>query len=64
MAEYKWPEAEKRTLIRRVRLDLTGLPPGPDQVHAFLQDNSPDAYERLVDTLLKSPQFAEQRTMH
>src|SRR6266852_4124435 len=58
------PEADKRTLIRRVTLDLTGLPPGPDQVHAFLQDNSPDAYERLVDTLLKSPQFAEQRTMH
>jgi hypothetical protein len=58
------PEADKRTLIRRVTLDLTGLPPDPDQVHAFLQDNSPDAYERLVDTLLKSPQFAEQRTMH
>jgi hypothetical protein len=58
------PEADKRTLIRRVTLDLTGLPPGPDQVHAFLQDNSPDAYERLVDTLLKSPQFAEQRTVH
>jgi hypothetical protein len=58
------PEADKRTLIRRVALDLTGLPPGPDQVHAFLQDNSPNAYERLVDTLLQSPQFAEQRTMH
>ena len=58
------PEAGKRTLIRRVTLDLTGLPPSPDRVHAFLQDNSPDAYERLVDTLLKSPNFAEQRTMH
>ena len=58
------PEADKRTLIRRVTLDLTGLPPGPDQVHNFLADNSPDAYDRLVDTLLKSPQFAEQRTMH
>jgi len=58
------PEADKRTLIRRVMLDLTGLPPNPDQVQAFLADKAPDAYQRLVDTLLKSPQFAEQRTMH
>ncbi len=58
------PEAERITLIRRVMLDLTGLPPSPEQVHAFLADNAPDAYERLVDTLLQSPRFAEQRTMH
>ncbi len=57
-------EADKRTLIRRVMLDLTGLPPSPDQVHAFLLDQSPDAYEKLVDMLLKSPRFAEQETMH
>src|SRR5579871_3040077 len=57
-------EADKRTLIRRVTLDLTGLPPAAAQVHAFLEDKSPDAYEKLVDTLLKSPAFAEQQTMH
>ena len=57
-------EADKRTLIRRVMLDLTGLPPSAEQVHAFLQDKSPDAYEKLVDTLLKSPAFAEQQSMH
>ena len=53
------PEADKRTLIRRVSLDLTGLPPTPRQVSAFLSDNSPAAYERLVDQLLASPQYAE-----
>ena len=58
------PEADRITLIRRVMLDLTGLPPSPDQVHAFLADKAPDAYERLVDTLLSSREFAEQRTMH
>lgn len=58
------PEADKRTLIRRLMLDLTGLPPSPGQVHVFLADTKPDAYERLVDTLLQSEEFAEQRTMH
>jgi len=57
-------EADKRGLIRRVTMDLTGLPPSPEQVHAFLRDESPDAYEKLVDTLLQSPRFAEQQTMH
>jgi hypothetical protein len=57
-------EADKRTLIRRVMLDLTGLPPSSEQVHEFLLDKSPDAYEKLVDALLQSPRFAEQQTMH
>ena len=54
------PEADKVTLIRRVTLDLTGLPPTPAEVDAFLQDKSADAYERVVDRLLKSPRYAER----
>lgn len=54
------PEAEKQTLIRRVTLDLTGLPPTPEEVHAFVADRSPDAYENLVDRLLKSPRYGER----
>jgi len=54
-------EAPKTTLIRRVSLDLTGLPPSPEEVTAFLDDNRPDAYERLVDRLLASPHYGEQR---
>jgi hypothetical protein len=54
------PEASKRTLIRRASLDLTGLPPSPAQVAAFLSDNRPDAYERLVDSLLESEHFGER----
>ncbi|QDU04378.1 Planctomycete cytochrome C [Gimesia chilikensis] len=53
-------EADKTTLIRRVTLDLTGLPPSPEEVTAFLQDERPDAYERLVDRLLRSPHFGEK----
>jgi hypothetical protein len=53
------PEADRRTLIRRVSLDLTGLPPAPEEVHAFLTDTSPDAYEKLVDRLLASPRYGE-----
>ncbi|QDT22364.1 PSD1 and planctomycete cytochrome C domain-containing protein [Gimesia chilikensis] len=53
-------EADKTTLIRRVTLDLTGLPPSPEEVMAFLQDKRPDAYERLVDRLLQSPHFGEK----
>lgn len=53
------PEAEKTTLLRRVSLDLTGLPPSIEEVDAFLADNRPDAYERLVDRLLNSPRYGE-----
>lgn len=53
-------EADRRTLIRRVALDLTGLPPTPDQVRAFVQDESPDAYEQLVDRLLSTEAFGER----
>ncbi|MEW5975947.1 MAG: PSD1 and planctomycete cytochrome C domain-containing protein [Acidobacteriota bacterium] len=57
------PEADRRTLIRRVTLDLTGLPPTPDEVERFVSDPSPDAYENLVDRLLASPRYAEKQTM-
>lgn len=53
-------EADKRTLIRRVTLDLIGLPPTPQEVEAFLDDVSPDAYENLVDRLLASPHYGER----
>jgi mono/diheme cytochrome c family protein len=52
--------ADKRTLIRRVTLDLTGLPPTPEAVEAFVKDPSPDAYARLVDHLLASPAYGER----
>ncbi len=53
-------EADRRTLLRRVTLDLTGLPPTTEQVESFLQDASPDAYERVVDRLLASPAYGER----
>ena len=53
-------EASRETLIRRVTLDLTGLPPTPAEVDEFLADTSPDAYEKLVDRLLKSPRYGER----
>jgi hypothetical protein len=53
------PEADKATLIRRVYLDLIGLPPSPQEVDAFLADKRPDAYERVVDQLLASPRYGE-----
>ncbi len=54
------PEADKLTLIRRVTLDLTGLPPTPEEVDAFLRDDAPDAYEKVVDRLLASPRYGER----
>jgi hypothetical protein len=54
------PEADRLTLIRRLSLDLTGLPPTPAEVEAFLADTSPDAYERQVDRLLQSPHYGER----
>ena len=56
--------AEKRVLIRRVTYDLTGLPPTPAEVEAFVADNSPDAYEKLIDKLLASPHYGEQWGRH
>jgi len=54
------PEADKRTLLRRLSLDLIGLPPTLEEVNAFLKDKSPKAYERQVDRLLASPHFGER----
>ena len=54
------PQATKERLLRRVWLDLTGLPPTPEQAEAFLSDPSPLAYERLVDSLLASPHYGER----
>ncbi len=54
------PEASKEVLIRRVSLDLTGLPPTPQEVDAFLADHSPQAYEKVVDRLLASPHYGER----
>jgi hypothetical protein len=58
------PEADRRTLIRRVYFDLTGLPPTPEAVDAFVVDPAQDAYERLVDRLLESPQYGERWARH
>ncbi len=54
------PAADKRTLIRRATYDLTGLPPTPGEVQAFLDDNAPDAFAKVVDRLLASPQYGER----
>ncbi len=58
------PPAERRTLLRRVTFDLTGLPPTPDDLDAFLNDDSPDAFSRVVDRLLASPQYGERWGRH
>ena len=57
-------EADKRALIRRAYFDLIGLPPTPQAVEAFLVDSSPDAYDRLLDQLLESPQYGERWGRH
>ena len=57
------PAADRITLIRRVSFDLIGLPPTPEEVAAFVNDSPPDAYEKLVDRLLKSPHFGERQAM-
>ncbi len=57
------PEAAKSTLIRRLTLDLTGLPPPLAEVDAFLADDSPDAYEKVVDRLLGSPRYGERMVL-
>ena len=58
------PQADKRTLARRVSLDLTGLPPAPEMVEAFVNDAAADAYGKLVDTLLASPRYGEHRARY
>ena len=57
-------DADRRTLIRRVYLDLTGLPPTPEEVEAFVADSSPNAFEKVVDQLLASPRFGERWGRH
>src|SRR5687767_12278178 len=58
------PPADRRTLLRRVYFDLTGLPPTPEEMKAFVGDASPDAYEKVVDRLLASPRYGERWARH
>ncbi len=58
------PQADKRVLIRRLSFDLTGLPPAPAEIEAFLADRSADAYETLVERLLASPHYGERWARH
>ncbi len=58
------PRADKRTLVRRVYLDLIGLPPSPEETRAFLAADAPDAWERLVESLLASPHYGERWGRH
>src|SRR5262249_36162009 len=58
------PESQRGVLLRRVYLDLIGLPPTRAELHAFLQDTSPNAYEKVVDRLLASPQYGERWGRH
>lgn len=57
------PQADKNTLLRRLYMDLTGLPPTPAEVESFLKDSSPNAYEKVVDRLMKSPNFGEHQAV-
>ena len=58
------PPADRPALIRRLSFDLTGLPPSPEEIKAFVEDDSPDAYRKLVDRLLDSPHFGERWARH
>jgi hypothetical protein len=58
------PQADRRTLIRRVTFDLTGLPPTPVEISAFVEDPRPEAYERLIDRLLASPAYGQRWAQH
>jgi hypothetical protein len=58
------PPADKRTLVRRLFYDLTGLPPSPEQLAKFINDDRPEAYDELVDELLSSPQYGERWARH
>jgi hypothetical protein len=58
------PRADRIALIRRATFDLTGLPPTPEEVKAFLEDNSPNAFEKVVDRLLNSPHYGEKWARH
>lgn len=58
------PKADKVTLLRRASLVLTGLPPTPEQTQAFLNDSAPDAFEKVIDRLLASPQYGERWARH
>ena len=67
LEQKKWTisqEADKRTLVRRVYFDLLGLPPTPEQLNEFLKDTRADAYARLINQLLESPQYGEQWARH
>src|SRR5439155_24593542 len=57
------PEADRRTLIRRLSFDLLGLPPTPRDVEAYITDQSPDAYAKLADRLLANPHYGERMAM-
>ncbi len=58
------PQADRRTLVRRLYFDLTGLPPTPEEADAFVRDSRPDAWEQLVDKLLGSPRYGERWARH
>ncbi|MEZ5394520.1 MAG: DUF1549 domain-containing protein [Bryobacterales bacterium] len=58
------PEADKVTLIRRASFDLIGLPPTPEEVEAFVRDDSPDAFDKVIERLLASPHYGERWARH
>src|SRR5204863_4252382 len=57
-------EADKEHLLKRLAFDLTGLPPTPEQIDKFVSDNSPQAYEKMVDALMATPQYGEKMAVH